>query len=71
MPPYVVIWTTYTENSGDATDAAREVAQQYFQRRIAQGEPDTACVFIVTDSEGKSVKIDLADVATKENEKIA
>lgn len=71
MSPHVVTWTMYTEDAENPVDAAKLIAQQYFQSRIAQGEPDTACVFIVTDSKGKSVQIDLAAVAAKENEKIA
>lgn len=66
MSPHVVTWTTYTEDADNAVDAAKLTAQKYFQSRIAQGEPDTACVFIVTDSKGKSVKIDLAAIAAQE-----
>ena len=71
MSPHVVTWIIYTEDADNPLDAAKLTAQKYFQSRIAQGEPDTACVFIVTDSKGKSVQIDLAAVAAKENEKIA
>lgn len=60
MKGYTVIWTMYVETNEGHADAAREVAESYFQSRIAAGEPDTACVFIVTDSAGKSKKIDLA-----------
>jgi hypothetical protein len=69
MPPFVVTWTMYTEDAGNAVDATKLIAGQFFQSRIAEGEPDTACVFIVTDSKGKSVQIDLAAVAAQENEK--
>ncbi len=71
MSPFVVTWTMYTEDASNAEDAAKLIANQFFQSRIAAGEPDTACVFIVTDGKGKSVQIDLADVAAKENERIA
>jgi hypothetical protein len=50
----------YTENTGDHKAAAQEIAQRFFQERIAAGEPDTACTFIVTDRHGHSRKIDLA-----------
>lgn len=60
MGPYVVTWTMYTENTGDHKAAAQEIAQRFFQERIAAGEPDTACTFIVTDRHGHSRKIDLA-----------
>ncbi|WP_426154154.1 hypothetical protein [Pseudomonas sp. DC3000-4b1] len=61
MKGYTVIWTTYVETTDDHVAAAREVAESYFQPRISAGEPDTACVFIVTDSGGKSQQVDLAE----------
>jgi hypothetical protein len=60
MGPYIVTWTMYSENPGDHKDAALEVAERYFQERIAAGEPDTACTFVVTNSKGESRQIDLA-----------
>lgn len=60
MKGYTVVWTTYVETTEDHSAAALEVAERYFQPRIAAGDPDTACVFIVTDSTGKAKKIDLA-----------
>ncbi|PPS23473.1 hypothetical protein BVY10_27840 [Pseudomonas amygdali pv. morsprunorum] len=50
----------YSENPGDHKAAAQEVAEQYFQERIAAGEPDTACTFVVTNSKSESKQIDLA-----------
>ena len=61
MSGYVVTWTIYTESEGDYKAAAQEVAQRFFQERIAEGEPESACVFLVTAMDGKSEKIDLAD----------
>lgn len=60
MGPYVVIWKIYTETKGDHRAAALEVAEKYFQDRIAAGEPDTACTFIVTNMKGEAQEIDLA-----------
>jgi hypothetical protein len=39
--------------------AAQKVADLYFQDRIARGEPDTACVFEVTTSDGTVIEVDL------------
>jgi hypothetical protein len=60
MGSYIVTWTMYSENPGDHKAAAQEVAERYFQERIAAGEPDTACTFVVTNNKGESQKIDLA-----------
>jgi len=60
MGQYVVTWTIYTENCGDHQTAAQEIAERFFQDRIAAGEPDTACTFLVTEINGVSKKIDLA-----------
>lgn len=60
MGPYIVTWTMYSENPGDHRAAAQEVAERFFQERIAAGEPDTACTFVVTNSKGESKLIDLA-----------
>ncbi|WP_122340636.1 hypothetical protein [Pseudomonas caricapapayae] len=61
MSPYIVIWTMYCENLGDHKAVAQEIAERYFQDRIAAGEPDTACIFFVTNSQGESKHIDLAE----------
>jgi hypothetical protein len=58
MGPYIVTWTMYSENPGDHKAAAQEIAEKYFQERIAAGEPDTACTFVVTNSKGESKQID-------------
>lgn len=60
MPTFKLTWTIDAEGT-DALDAARRVATDYFQARIAQGHPDTACVFQLTDHEGQAVTIDLAE----------
>ena len=59
MPTFKLTWTIDAEGT-DALDAARRVATDYFQARIAQGHPDTACVFQLTDHEGQAVTIDLS-----------
>lgn len=61
MSGYVVTWTIYIESEEGREGAAREVAERYFQTRIAEGEPDTACTFVVTDMAGRSRQIDLAE----------
>ncbi|WP_117144546.1 hypothetical protein [Pseudomonas coronafaciens] len=60
MSGYVVTWTIYTESEGLHKEAAQDVAQRFFQARIAEGKPGSACVFFVTDMEGKTEKVDLA-----------
>ncbi|RMR68684.1 hypothetical protein ALP81_100467 [Pseudomonas savastanoi pv. fraxini] len=60
MNGYVVTWTIYTESVGAHKEAALDVAQRFFQARIADGEPDSACTFFVTGMDGQSEKIDLA-----------
>jgi len=61
MSGYVVTWTIYVESEEGHEGAAREVAERYFQTRIAEGEPDSACTFVVTDMAGRSRQIDLAE----------
>ena len=61
MPTFKLTWTIDAEGT-DALDAARRVATDYFQARIAQGRPGTACVFVCReDHEGRAVTIDLAE----------
>ena len=59
MPTFKLTWTIDAEGT-DALDAARRVATDYFHAAIAQGRPDTACVFELTDHEGQTVTIDLS-----------
>lgn len=64
MPTFKLTWTIDAEGT-DALDAARRVATDYFHAAIAQGRPDTACVFEVhegVDAQGvsKAVTIDLS-----------
>ena len=62
MPTFKLTWTIDAEGT-DALDAARRVATDYFHAAIAQGRPDTACVFVCEDHEnheGQAVTIDLS-----------
>lgn len=62
MPTFKLTWTIDAEGT-DALDAARRVATDYFHAAIAQGRPDTACVFVCVnheDHEGQAVTIDLS-----------
>lgn len=55
MTMHRVAW--YVDEEADSPEqAARQVAEKYFQERIAAGQTDSACVFEV----GHSVKVDLA-----------
>lgn len=57
-----VTWTIDVEVDGDHKDAAQLVANSYFQARIAAGEQDSACSFVVVDeTDQHQVDIDLAD----------
>lgn len=61
MKSYVVTWAVNVEAAAPEA-AAKLVAAAYFQDRIAAGEPDTACVFLVRDEEtGKAVRVDLSE----------
>lgn len=67
-----VTWTTDVEVRLGTLDRdiAQSVAEGYFQPRIANGEPDSACVFNVNGREVDlaipvSVERDLADAAQK------
>lgn len=62
MRKYQISWSVDVECEGDHKAAAQLVADSYFAARIAAGEQDSACVFIVTDeADGLGVEIDLAD----------
>lgn len=61
MKSFLVTWAVNVEAAAPET-AAKLVAEAYFQARIAAGEPDTACVFVVRDSEtGKATRVDLSE----------
>lgn len=67
-----VTWTTDVEVPLGTLDReiAQSVAEGYFQPRIANGEPDSACVFKVAGREVDlsvpvSVERDLAEAAAK------
>jgi hypothetical protein len=67
MTHYVVSWVIDQE-ADTPLEAAREVATEYFQERIALGEPGTACVFQVAEAGRESltkVQVDLADERQK------
>lgn len=62
MRSYQISWTVDVECEGDHKAAAQLVADRYFAARIAAGDQDSACVFIVTgEADGAGVEIDLAD----------
>lgn len=58
---FTVTFNVDVEIAGDHRDAAQEVADRYFQPRIAAGEQDSACWFIVAGPDRFPVEIDLAD----------
>jgi len=61
MRSYQITWTVDVECEGDHKAAAQLVADRYFSARIAAGEQDSACVFIVTgEADRAGVEIDLA-----------
>lgn len=61
MQKYTVTWTVDIEIPGDHKAAAQEVANKYFQARIAAGDHDSACSFVVSGIDDVPVEIDLAD----------
>lgn len=64
MNDYTVRWEINV-SAESPVDAAIEVASDYFQQRIQQGRPDTACVFNV-EKDGEpddSEMIDLSKLA--------
>lgn len=64
MNGYTVRWEINV-HAESAVDAAIETASDYFQQRIQQGRPETACVFNV-EQQGKpddSEQIDLSKLA--------
>jgi hypothetical protein len=57
---YVVRWEVDVEADSPRL-AAQQAADDYFQGRIGAGEPDTACVFSVTDTlTNETTIVDLA-----------
>jgi hypothetical protein len=57
---YVVLWEVDVEADSPRL-AAQQAADDYFQERIGAGEPDTACVFSVTDTHtNETTIVDLA-----------
>jgi len=60
MPTYRVTWEIDVEVQGCHREAAQAVANDYFQARIADGEPDSACHFIVTGEDCVPVDLSLA-----------
>lgn len=62
MPNYVVKWQVDAV-ADSAIEAALHVAATYFQERIQQGHPDTACVFEVSRADTNTHNtIDLSTV---------
>lgn len=63
MSNYTVTWTVDVE-AASPSNAVLEVAKEYFQDRIAQGQPGTACVFRVIQSNviGSATVHDVADI---------
>lgn len=61
MTPFIVRWeiNVFAET---AVDAAIETASDYFQQRIQQGRPETACVFNV-EQEGKPDDSEMVDLS--------
>ena len=60
MPRYRVVWTVDVDVEGDHRAAAQACARHYFQSRIADGDPDSACVFEVTGPNNRPAIVDLA-----------
>ncbi|QHI00844.1 hypothetical protein MA12_gp17 [Pectobacterium phage MA12] len=65
MKNFIVKWSVDVE-ANSYEEAAAIVASQYFQKRIEQGQPDSACVFEVlrTDADWKDanpVVVDLSE----------
>lgn len=62
MAEYQVSWTVDID-AENPQQAAQAVASLYFQERIAEGEPDTACVFKVRANDQQDwQEIDLSEV---------
>lgn len=61
MTTYRVSWSVDVDICGDHRAAAQAVADDYFQHRIATGQPDSACHFEVLGPDGLSTHHDLAD----------
>ena len=65
MPNYRVKWEVDAV-ADSAIEAALDVAATYFQERIQQGHPDTACVFDVYNTESNTQN--LIDLSTLQYE---
>lgn len=59
LKKYLVSWSADVE-ADDHFAAALAVAQQFFKSHIADGEPESACVFVVTGPDGEVLGIDLS-----------
>lgn len=60
MPAYRVIWEMDIDVTGDHRAAAQVVANKFFASHVANGEPDSACVFTVIGPNGMRALVDLA-----------
>lgn len=61
LKTYGVTWQVDQE-AISPVDAAIEVAKSYFQERIAQGQPGTACIFYVVSPYGERTTVALDSV---------
>ena len=59
MTTYRVVWAVDIDVDVDHRAAAEACARHYFQPRISDGDPDSACVFIVTGPDKKPAEVDL------------
>lgn len=64
MQEYNVTWEVTQEGLGPI-DAAIQVAKTYFQERIAQGHPGTACIFYVIAPDGERTTVALDSVMSQ------
>lgn len=64
MQEYNVAWEV-TQDAESPVDAAINVAKSYFQERIAQGQPGTACIFLVTEVGGAQTEVALDSVISQ------
>lgn len=64
MQDYNVTWEVTQEGLGPV-DAVIQVAKDYFQERIAQGQPGTACVFYVEGPDGTKTEVALDSVMSQ------
>ena len=56
METYEVSWEI-TAEAETPLEAAFDVAKNYFQDRIAQGQPGSACAFHVVDADGNKTTV--------------